>query len=138
MKSEEIKKNATVSRESRQFEDLGGSPFVGYGGASQRQPMSAGDGVDPWSSVLPQYLVNSMTAPRQAKGLGGDVQLETTTGPPEGRFVPQKNNYTLEVKCSDNEMAVRLEFERPFNGLVYSKGTGYDLFGEKNITVYQF
>ncbi|OQV24081.1 hypothetical protein BV898_02036 [Hypsibius exemplaris] len=115
----EMKANATVAApQARQFEELGFASFPSYGFA-HREPMSSGNGQDPWASPLPDYLVKSMNSPRQQKAADGPPATSPNS---DSRPVPVKNNYKVAVSCGDDDMSVRMEFERPFHGLVYSKG----------------
>ncbi|XP_055348888.1 uncharacterized protein LOC129595800 [Paramacrobiotus metropolitanus] len=78
---------------------------------------NSGTFMDPWASPLPAYLRNAPVNPLSPS----PAQMPGSVVTPKPA-VPPKVNYKLSVMCGADEMKVNMEFEKPFSGIVYSKG----------------
>ncbi|GAU90527.1 hypothetical protein RvY_02933 [Ramazzottius varieornatus] len=102
--------------EGRQFGGPVGTPFISYGlGSGNGIPIQqSGNHLNPWTAVT---FPPTLDQPRPMA-----PQAETPVPVRQDSIVPTKNHYKLAVSCGNDFMTVKMDFERPFYGIVYSKG----------------
>ena len=107
--------------EGRQFGGPIRVPFISYGidsgnGGNAIPIQQAGNHLEAWTTITfsPAVEPKRQWIPQVAPAAEVSVRSEPV--------VPIKNNYKLAVTCGDDFMTVKMDFERPFHGIVYSKG----------------